>query len=282
MNKVSFSWNLTIECNYRCPYCWFYGDWHQQKTRNKHLAVKELMRYWENIYKRYGSAKIDILGGEPFLYPNFVELIKELSSFHTVDITTNLSCGVESFAREIDPERVKICPTFHPSFTDFNAFLEKVLFLKEYKFGNRVAYLAYPPQIKQINHYSEGFAKEGLSLSVMAFWGKYSGADYPAGYTQEEKIAIEPYLGDRAGEKFQVVPRKVKGTLCRAGQAYAVIYSDGTVFRCGGSKNSDEKLILGNFFDDNFRLLEEPLPCSHDFCPCNEWAFLNDELRIKV
>lgn len=275
MHKVSFSWNLTMECNYRCPYCWFYGDWHRQKARNKYLSVQELMKYWKNIYRNYGSAHIDILGGEPFLYPDFTELMKELSSLHTVNITTNLSCNIDTFVKNIEPQRISICATFHPAFTDFVTFLKKALLLKDYGFGNRIAYLAYPPQIKQIGYYRESFAREGLLLSVMAFWGKYNGIDYPAGYTREEKEAIEPYLGERGGEKFQVVPRKTKGILCRAGQEYAAIYSDGTVFRCGGGKDSEAKFILGNFFDEKFRLLEKPLPCTYDFCPCNEWAFLN-------
>ncbi|MCK9603702.1 MAG: radical SAM protein [Candidatus Omnitrophica bacterium] len=274
MDKVSFSWNLIMECNYRCPYCWFYGDWHRQKTKNKYLSLRELMKYWENIHRNYGSAHIDILGGEPFLYPDFTELIKELSLLHTVNITTNLSCNIDAFVKGIDPARASICPTFHPAFADFDAFLKKALLLKDHKFGNRVAYLAYPPQIKQINYYKDNFAKEDLFLSLMTFWGKYNGKEYPAGYTAEEKETIGFSLGDRGGEKFQVTPRKVKGMLCHAGEKYAAIYSDGTVFRCGGSKDSEAKSIIGNFFDENFRLLDKPLPCDYDSCPCNEWAFL--------
>jgi len=108
----------------------------------------------------------------------------------------------------------------------------------------------------------------------MTFWGKYQGIDYPAGYTKEEREIIKPFLGDRAGEKFQFKPKKVKGKLCRAGHTYAVIFPDGTVLRCGGDQFSELQLRWGNFFNDNFKLLEEPLSCDAEYCPCNEWAFL--------
>lgn len=286
MDRISFSWNLLFKCNYRCPYCWFDGKWQELERTNRYLSVKELMKCWENIYKRYGNVQIDILGGEPFLFPNFIELIKELSNIHTVNITTNLSYDIEEFIRKINPSRVGICATFHPLFAKFGTFVKKALLLKEYKFGNKIAYLAYPPQIKQINYYKERFEKEDFFLSVMTFWGNYKGIDYPAGYTDEEKEMIKPYLGERGGETFQLTPKKVKGMLCRAGQVSAVIHPNGTTLRCGGDLFSDSDLIIGNFFDEDFRLLDKPQPCESEHCPCNEWKFLmveeNDNIAKEI
>lgn len=277
MDKVSFSWNLLYKCNYRCPYCWFEGKWLEMEKTTRYLPVKELMNYWENVHKRYGSAVIDILGGEPFLYPNFIDLVKELSEAHFLNITTNLSCNINEFVEKIDSSKVGIGITFHPLFADFNSFVNKALLLKENGFVDKVTYLAYPPQIKMMKSYKDKFLKEGFSLSVMSFWGKYKGVSYPAGYTEEEKTLIEPDLGNRAGEKFQITPKEVKGMLCNAGHTYAVIKSDGATFRCGGVNSSDTDLVMANFFDSNFRLLKGPLPCSSEHCPCNEWAFLLTE-----
>lgn len=270
MDKISFDWNLILECNYRCPYCWFNGKWQELKSKSP-PSIGELIKYWDNIYKRYGSVHINVLGGEPFLYPGFVELIKELSNTHIIGITTNLSCDIDEFLRGVNPLKVGILSTFHPAFAEFDSFLKKALLLKEYNFGNSIAYLAYPPQIRQINYYKEKFDKEGVSLFVMTFWGKYKGVDYPGGYIDEEKKIIEPYIGDRCGERFQIVPKKVKGLLCNAGHKHAAINVDGRVTRCGGA---DSHEITSNFFDENFRLLDEPQPCNSEHCPCNEWAFL--------
>lgn len=273
MEKVSFSWNLVFKCNYRCPYCWFAGKWQEMAKMNRYLPIDELVGYWTNIHRKYGMVDIDILGGEPFLYPDFVELMRGLSKIHSLNIATNLSCNIDGFIKDISPFNVRLRPTFHPIFTDYDFFARKAVLLKEHNFGNTVVYLAYPPQLELLNYYHEKFAKQGLSLSVLTFWGKYNGLDYPLAYTDEEREILKPYLGERAGEKFQTLPREVKGDLCRAGQIYAVIHPDGTTFRCG-SIDSYQDMVIGNFFDKNFALQNTPSFCISERCSCNEWAFL--------
>ena len=257
--KILFSWNLTFECNYRCPYCWFDSNWAKLKTKS-HRPVRELVKYWDNIQKKYGSVHIDVLGGEPFLFPNFAELVKEISDLHSLGITTNLSCDISVLVKNTSPAKVGIRPSFHPLFAKFDDFLKKALLLKENGFCFEVTYVAYPPQIKQIAYYKSRFEKEGLSFSIFIFWGKYNGVYYPAGYTDEEKKLIEPYIGERCGEKFQIIPKKVKGLLCHAGHKNAVIHENGNVIRCGGA-NSDE--LIGNFFDEDFKLLDGPQLCNY-------------------
>lgn len=271
-NNISFSWDMHYKCNYRCPYCWWHGRWQDLSRHNKYPSIHELLRYWTNVYNRYGSVHIDLLGGEPFIYPGINELTFELSKMHTLGISSNLSCNINDFAQRLDPNRVKVIPTFHPTFADFDTFLEKMILLKRRGFCSNVSYLAYPQQIKFINFYRDKFARENISLSVMTFWGKYNDVEYPAGYTQEELDIVKGYIGKRCGEEYQVVPKNdFKGKLCNAGRYYGVIQPDGRVVRCGGSGLNE---IVGNFFDDNFMLFDEPLPCNTDTCKCNEWAFL--------
>ncbi|MFA5388669.1 MAG: hypothetical protein WC312_02815 [Candidatus Omnitrophota bacterium] len=271
-SRVSFSWDIHYKCNYRCPYCWWHGRWQDLSKFNKYPAIKELVGYWTNIYRKYGPAHIEVLGGEPFIYPGFNELISELSKMHTLGITTNLSVDIGDFSCRIDPGRVKVMPTFHPYSADFDSFLIKALLLKQKGFSESVYYLAYPPQIKFINFYREKFTASGINFLVTTFWGRYNDTEYPAGYKDEEKAAIEGVLARRCNEEYQVTPKKdFKGKLCNAGRYYGGIHPDGKVVRCGGS-GLDE--AVGNFFDDNFALFDKPLPCAADSCKCNEWAFL--------
>jgi len=269
--RISFFWNLFLACNYRCPYCWWQGNWHDLVKMNRCLSVDELMKYWENVYSRYGGVTIEISGGEPFLYPNFTELIKELSSIHSIRITTNLSIEIDTFVSQIDSSRVKVSPTFHPLFTNFEPFVKKILLLKENGFTQHISYIAYPPQIKQISHYKERFNQQGLSFSGVAFWGQYKGISYPLGYTEEEREIIGFHLGQCVDKESQLGLKTFKGKLCQAGQIYAVIQADGKVLRCGGSEVNE---VIGNFFDENFKLLNEPLPCKSESCECNEWVSL--------
>ncbi len=278
LKPVTFVWDLHYSCNYRCPYCWFSGKWHDLARQNINLPIDNLLKAWRGVYEKYGSAHIEIIGGEPFIYPNFTELIKQLSSIHTVGITTNLSVEMEDFVKEVDSLKVKIVPTFHPLFADFDKFVKKASLLEEKGMIHMVNYLAYPPQIKFISYYKKKFSGHNIELSVMTFWGKYNGKDYPQSYTPQERQTIEPCLGNREGEKFQLEPKPVKGGICRAGQRYAIIKANGSVFRCGGSHPE----LLGNLFSGNFSLLDCPSPCKSEFCPCNEWAFLlNEKVNIN-
>lgn len=271
-NQISFSWDIHYVCNYRCPYCWCEGKWQELAKLNRYLSVKEWVKYWSNIYTNYGKVTIEILGGEPLIYPNFNDLMKAISSIHTIRITTNLSTDIEDFIKQVDASNVKISPTFHPLFAEFDSFVKKAIILKENGFTDYVIYLAYPPQIKQISYYKERFGLAGLALSVMTFWGDYNDITYPDGYTEGEKEIIGIHLGKRGNAEFQLEPRRMpKGRLCRAGQKYAVIQANGNVIRCGGSGLNES---IGDFFDENFRLLEEAMPCNAEYCKCNEWAFL--------
>ena len=281
MNKISFSWNLTYKCNYRCPYCWSHGKWQDLDRYNRYPALESVIKSWKKIYNNYGSVLINILGGEPFIYPNFVELIKELSRMHKLNIQSNLSCNIDRFVKEVDPTNVSLGNTFHPLFADFDKYIEKAMLLKERGFGTKISYLAYPPQIKLMDYYKEKFTRNGLVFSVMTFWGKHNGKDYPASYTDEEKKLINLSLDDRMGEKYQIVPKKVKGRLCRAGQTYAVIYPEGTTIKCGSAALEDPKSCLKNFFAEDFELFKQPMPCDSDKCPCNEWAFLFVEDQVE-
>lgn len=275
--QISFNWDIHWICNYRCPYCWFYGKWVELKRHNRNLTIEELMKGWKNIYEKYGIVKISITGGEPFLYPNFVELIKELSQIHRVEIITNLFIDIQRFIKDINSENVKVNPSFHPLFADLDKFIKKTCLLKENGLLQCVSYLAWPPQIAKINYYTEKFNQYEISISIQSFFGEYKGVRYPDGYTELEKQIILPQIGERGGKPFQTEPLNTKGKLCAAGHRYGVIHPDGTVLRCGGINSSEVVSSVGNLFEEGFKLFDESSPCTFEICPCNEWAFLSGE-----
>ena len=277
--NISFCWDIHYVCNYRCPYCWFNGQWHFRNNCKSVLEPEELLKGWRNIYELYGPAYIEIVGGEPFLFPGFIELVKGLSIMHVLNITTNLSSDVEKFAEQIDSSRVKIGPTFHPSFADIGDFLEKAMLLKEKEFLKSVSYLAYPPQVKLIPYYKKKFNENKIEMTIQTFWGTHHGLSYPQSYSEDEKRLIRGDLARRGEAQFQLEPKMgLKGELCNAGRYYVVVKPDGAAYRCG---NSSEDGKMGNLFNENFRLLDSPLPCTSEFCKCNEWAFLLEDDAIN-
>lgn len=274
MEIIRIVWDIHYRCNYRCPYCWFEGS-AVRELKKVYISADEWIRRWDYLYRRYGAVHIEITGGEPFIYPYFQELIKGISIMHTIRITTNLSANIANFLSQINPERVKVISSFHPSFTELETFLEKVLLLKERGFGDTVIYVAYPPQLKQIKYFDEIFRQKGIVFSVTPFWGKYKEQNYPDNYSQEEREILIPYLGDDIKRvEFTLAKKSPKGKLCRAGQQFALLGDDGMVFRCGQLKNK----VIGNIFDENFSFLDMPTPCEADSCPCDDHNYLVGEL----
>lgn len=266
-----FTWDIHYKCNFRCPYCWFYHGWVEAAKRNIYLSPEEWMVHWKRLYDKYGTVRVEITGGEPFIYPNFVELVKQLSSIHRVKVTTNMSGDIEGFVREIDPEKVFLDLNFHPLFVpDLDNFIRKTLLLKRAGFKAGVCYLAYPPQMGKIEVFRKRFEKEGINFALAAFWGEYGGKRYPESYTKEEAEFIRPFLGDIDRTVYHLNAESPKGKLCKAGYGYAVIQADGKVIRCGQLADR----VITNFLSEDFHLMDKPEPCEAESCPCNEYINL--------
>ena len=274
---IKFAWDIHYKCNFRCPYCWFYKDWARLASRSVYLSPDEWMVHWKRIYDKYGEVRIEIVGGEPFIYPNFIELVKKLSALHSVKITTNLSGDIERFVQEIDPKRVDLDLNFHILFIDLETVIKKTHMLNNAGFKAGVCYLAYPPQMHKIKYLSERFKNEGINFALAAFWGEHNGKKYPDAYTEEEREMMRPYLGDIARVTYHLNAKSPRDKLCKAGFRYADIQADGNVVRC--SPLADKS--IGNIMDDNFQLLEQPCPCDSDSCSSNEYDNLIEETKVE-
>ena len=268
--NIYFTWDIHYKCNFRCPYCWFYTGWAEAAKRNIYLSPDEWMVHWRRVFDKYGSVRIEITGGEPFIYPKFIELIKLLSSIHSVKITTNMSGDIETFVKKIDPKRVDLDLNFHPLFADIEILIKKALLLKETGFKAGVCYLAYPPQMGKIDIFRKRFEEAGINFALAAFWGQYENKTYPESYTQQEIEYIRPFLGDIDRIVYHLKGESPKGKLCNAGYKYAVVQADGKVIRCGQLADK----IISNLMDEDFHLLNKPEPCEADCCPCNEYGNL--------
>lgn len=274
-DKVTFSWNIHWVCNYDCPYCWFHGNWDNFKDRNKYFNADDLSRAFERLYNMYGEISLNILGGEPLVYPDFVTLVKKLSRYCRIGTTTNLSIDISEEIKDVDIMKVGFVASFHPLFADLEVFMRRVKFLKSMRILERVAYLAYPPQIDRIPLYKDIFTREGFIFDVIPFWGKFEQNDYPESYSDSEREIMETSLCRRRGVTFKIGPKIVeKGSLCKAGQYYAVILPDGSVKSCGSQEDSS---VIGHILDKNFKLNSEPKRCVTRRCTGNEGDFLEGE-----
>ena len=97
---VEVDWHLLSTCNYRCAY-WFVPP--------EHLASKVQIfaspQAWQSAFDASGAVwSIYLTGGEPSIYPDFVELSRTLTANHYISINSNLTRpSLLKFAEESIP-----------------------------------------------------------------------------------------------------------------------------------------------------------------------------------
>ena len=274
---IEFDWLIHYKCNFRCPYCFFYNYWNEVEKKNVDISYIKWIHAYKKIYNKYGDIKVIITGGEPTLFKNFKSLIIELNKFADVSFDTNLSINcknLEDLVSNIDNSKLFIGASFHPGFAKTDEFIKKMLILKKYNINSRVHFVTYPQNLSMMSEVKKICLDQDIRFVPIPFRGQYKNKIYPVSFTQEEKNLIYDITNDiknidKKWSNVQVEQVDSKNKLCRAGQMYARVDCDGTVYPCANDfKETGGRNILGNLLDEKFEMKKEPMVCSHDKCPC--------------
>jgi len=273
-------WDLIMRCNYRCPYCFNNNRWEELEKYNFVYSPDIYLDFWEKMYRKYGEINITISGGEPFVYPEFIELISYLSKFHTLGIVTNLSWNIR-LAEKINPARVKIYPSFHTYFVSPEVFLSKLKQLASMGWEYLgVIIVAYPPFLDKLEEYVILFKNNGFYPWINPFIGEYNGRVYPQNYSSEEKELLRKISSNIGYIEYQIDYVNTFGKLCHTGELYFRVHPDGKIYRCAGMGP------IGDVTEKEFSLADTPKPCEVNFCMCNnEYLYLvgkEEELREHI
>ncbi len=271
--KCLYTWDVHYACNYRCSYCFFNSSWEEEKKKNRYPGIARWKNIWDAVYERYGGGLIHVSGGEPFTYPDFIDLLVHLRKKFDTEHDTNLSFDLKEFMEKVAPERVKLNATFHPQFADIETFFDKALTLKKAGFALGVNYVAFPEQLGRMAEYKKRFNDAKISFDIMPFRGTYQGREYPQGYDESEKKILCEAAPKTAPPMFAAYDQKKSpapsnphaGKLCRMGQMYTKIQPDGTAYRCCKAEPAGK---LGNLIDGTFSFYEHPQPCGYTGCSC--------------
>lgn len=274
---IEFDWLIHYKCNFRCPYCFFSNYWNEVEKKNVDISYIKWIHAYKKIYNKYGDIKVIITGGEPTLFKNFKSLIIELNKFADVSFDTNLSINcknLEDLVSNIDNSKLFIGASFHPGFAKTDEFIKKMLILKKYNINSRVHFVTYPQNLSMMSEVKKICLDQDIRFVPIPFRGQYKNKIYPVSFTQEEKNLIYDITNDiknidKKWSNVQVEQVDSKNKLCRAGQMYARVDCDGTVYPCANDfKETGGRNILGNLLDEKFEMKKEPMVCSHDKCPC--------------
>lgn len=254
----SIIWNMTRKCNFRCEYCYFP---HDNTPVTETLPVERVTDFLDATGEPW---VVGLTGGEPFIYPGFVEICQALTANHRIGVDTNLSVSskVRDFAERIDPARVQdLYVALHIEERErvkgVDAFIRNARLLMDKGFKVIVNYVVHPTLEGRFHADREFFAGHGIAITPRPFRGRFEGRRYPEAYGDRAQaiFADHPEQGKKIAFNFFGVP-------CSAGKTLLRMEPDGTVFRCPG-----DKTVLGNVLD-GVTLMNGDEPCTKGRCPC--------------
>lgn len=284
-HRLCITWLINNKCNYRCTYCLNGFD---EPPGFKILTPDEWLDVWEDVYNKYGTASIQITGGEPAVYPNFFEVMNNVGKMHYIELQTNLSWDPRELIDKVPVDCVsRIGGSFHPQYSDFEEFLEKMIVLQKAGFKVEINYVAYPPILKEAESRINKAKEKNVQLSILSFQGEYEGKKYPENYNEEEKEILKK-LNISSGESAEAMANwdvehkkigvakeaEVPLRVCRMGQMYTWIKPDGQAMLCCKSPT-----VLGNIIDKTFKLFDEAQACRLDNCICWRNMTVGEEER---
>lgn len=238
----SIAWDIWLYCNYDCKFC-------SSKTSivPKEIISKEkIIDAWKKVYDKYGRCRIYITGGEPFLYPNFYDIISNLLKFHDLHITTNLSFTVTDFINlKIDKKSVFINATFHPFYQEIQDFISKILILKKEGYCVSATYMSDDMQMTEAINYKKVFVSNNIDFSVVETDCK-----------ETVNNTIRNYLIDGFVKKKIFFYENKDKNFCNAGYKYLIVNSLGEIFVCSMDKNK-----IGNLFSDGLSFYSKKNRC---------------------
>lgn len=126
-------WNLGSMCNFDCSYC--SPNIHSKK--GTHLSLEVVKRTAEKIaaHARKDGKKIrvSLTGGEPYLHPEFLELLQILKSsgIDRISITSNGSIPAKKYIESLNYINYLII-SVHFEFIQLKKLLEKVIEIKSH------------------------------------------------------------------------------------------------------------------------------------------------------
>jgi MoaA/NifB/PqqE/SkfB family radical SAM enzyme len=299
---VEANWLLLQPCNFRCDYC------HQSEAAlGAKAKIFGSIAQWRDGFKATGKTwLIHITGGEPTIYPDFVELCDELCQNHFLSINSNLAHRrILTFAKKIPPERIRfINASIHfkerQKHNSLDVFIERAQVLMDAKFTVLPSLVMTPEMVSNAHAIYEQLEALGLFAIPKVLRGIYAGKHYPLEYSAEEKRIITEYI-IRARQSYDDLLTSMeepptidmfsddrflrsledyRGRLCGGGYKFVKITPDGTVCRCNSRDN------LGNVLSRNVKLLNAPKVCDTYFCPyfCEKYSVqpVGSYSRFKV
>ncbi len=287
---IEADWHLLDTCNYRCAYCFLSPDTLGSKLRTFASADE-----WRSAFDLSENVwLLHMTGGEPSIYPEFVELCESVTVNHYISVNSNLTQpSLARFADRIDPARVSfINAGLHLEERErrsgHGAFLRNADRLLRCGFPILVSAVATPTALARFEEAIRLLQPIGLFPIPKLFRGTCDGKTYPQGYSLLDrerfqrfsrmareayapllaKMAQRPSIDICNDHAFLDGLPTYTGSMCEAGDRFVYIKPNGDVFRCGAQH------FQGNLLVGQFARRSGASPCNSQHCYyfCNKYS----------
>ena len=127
-NRLRIEFMIGNYCNYKCWYCGPYANGGDTRWHNNYNELVKNFRHLLDFYVRNGRNKfeVNLLGGEPTLWPDVAKFARELKTNYNVKITvsSNASRTLRWWEKNVTAFDKVLFSYHHKEVTDINQYID--------------------------------------------------------------------------------------------------------------------------------------------------------------
>lgn len=267
-------------CNYKCSYC---SDYHRDGSYRWPDDWQAYSNLINRVKENNKNVYVEVLGGEPTLWPRFQEFVDYISSDNVfVEYATNASRTI-SYWNKFKTQNAFVFLSWHHEYADDDHFVN-VAEIMQHKASVSVPLMVVPENFERAKILYERLKPLNIEVTPKFTRTSINGHAY-FDYTDEQKEWIKgssfnkmkpfgiswkiPQTLHFNGEPIRFMSvldrqmHKFKGYTCTAGIKRLMVDPNGDIKRCTKKVGG----IIGNIFKE-YNLPSSPIVCTYEACPC--------------
>jgi len=284
------TWECTTECNYNCSYCW--PACHDGKYRWPSAEKTNKLIDYVNNFSNRKPLILDIMGGEPTLWPDLERFCHLVSKYCLITFSSNGSRTARWWRNFTAPIN-RLLFSFHPEFADIEQFAE-ILAEVGKRYRTTVMILYHPSLKEKCLAAWERFTRGDLEISCkMKRIISPMLDDY---YTlQDKEILLRKYFNNKVTAQHidikmfidnkEIDPSELiannehsfEGWYCCLGNNYRYIRADGNIYGAACKVATS----IGNVYTTGEVTPPTIVKCTSKFCDCQVDLILNTKDVVR-